>query len=329
MSIQARAVRIREHGGPDVLEVGDVEVRDAGAGEVRVAVAAAGLNRADTLQRRGYYPAPPGIAPDVPGLEFAGEVEQVGPGVREWKVGDRVMGIVPGAGMATHVVTPAREALRVPTSLSLSDAAAVPEAFLTAYDALFEVGGLRQGELALIHSVASGVGTAAIQLCRAAGARSAGTSRTEDKLARCTELGLDYAIHTTDASFAAELTRLAGAGADVVLDTVGAAYFNENVKALALRGRVVVIGLLGGVKGEFNLGALLPKRARVEGSVLRSRAPEEKAALAQSFAKRILGGFDTGAYKPVIDATLPMSEIAAAHARMDGNDTFGKLVMSW
>ena len=143
MSIDARAVRIREHGGPEVLEVGDIVVRDAGAGEIRVAVAAAGLNRADTLQRRGFYPAPPGVAADVPGLEFAGEVEQVGPGVTEWKLGDRVMGIVPGAGMATHVVTPAREALRVPASLSLSDAAAVPEAFLTAFDALFELGGLR------------------------------------------------------------------------------------------------------------------------------------------------------------------------------------------
>jgi NADPH2:quinone reductase len=201
-----------------------------------VAVAAAGLNRADTLQRRGFYPAPPGVAADVPGLEFAGEVEQLGPGVTEWKLGDRVMGIVPGAGMATHVVTPAREALRVPASLSLSDAAAVPEAFLTAFDALFELGGLRQGELALIHSVASGVGTAAIQLCRAAGARSAGTSRTADKLARCQELGLDHALHSPDGRFAAELEKLAGGGADVILDTVGAAYLNENVRALACAG---------------------------------------------------------------------------------------------
>ncbi|MBK8407415.1 MAG: NAD(P)H-quinone oxidoreductase [Sandaracinaceae bacterium] len=329
MSIDARAVRIREHGGPEVLEVGDIVVRDAGAGEIRVAVAAAGLNRADTLQRRGFYPAPPGVAADVPGLEFAGEVEQVGPGVTEWKLGDRVMGIVPGAGMATHVVTPAREALRVPASLSLSDAAAVPEAFLTAFDALFELGGLRQGELALIHSVASGVGTAAIQLCRAAGARSAGTSRTADKLARCQELGLDHALHSPDGRFAAELEKLAGGGADVILDTVGAAYLNENVRALALRGRLIVIGLLGGAKGEFPLGALLPKRARVEGSVLRSRAPEEKAALAQSFSKHILAGFDTGAYRPVIDATLPMADIAEAHARMDRNETFGKLVMAW
>jgi NADPH2:quinone reductase len=255
-------------------------------------------------------PRPPGVAADVPGLEFAGEVEQLGPGVTEWKLGDRVMGIVPGAGMATHVVTPAREALRVPASLSLSDAAAVPEAFLTAFDALFELGGLRQGELALIHSVASGVGTAAIQLCRAAGARSAGTSRTADKLARCQELGLDHALHSPDGRFAAELEKLAGGGADVILDTVGAAYLNENVRALATRGRLIVIGLLGGAKGEFPLGALLPKRARVEGSVLRSRAPEEKAALAQSFSKHILAGFDAGVYRPVIDATLPMTDIA-------------------
>lgn len=329
MSIDARAVRIREHGGPEVLEIGRLEVRDAGAGEIRVSVAAAGLNRADTLQRRGHYPAPPGVAPDVPGLEFAGEVEQVGAGVTEWKVGDRVMGIVPGAGMATHVVTPAREALRVPSKLSLTDAAAVPEAFLTAFDALFELGGLRQGELALIHSVASGVGTAAIQLCRAAGARSAGTSRTADKLARCQELGLDHALHTPDGRFAAELDKLTGGGADVILDTVGAAYLGENVRALATRGRLIVIGLLGGVKAEFPLGALLPKRARVEGSVLRSRAPEEKAALAQSFAKHVLAGFDTGMYRPVIDATLPMADIAEAHARMDRNETFGKLVMAW
>ena len=329
MTIRARAVRITEPGGPEVLTIGEIDVRDPGPMELRVRVAAAGLNRADTLQRRGFYPAPEGVAPDVPGLEFAGEVEVVGAGVRDFAVGDRVMGIVPGAAMATSLVLPAREALPVPSELSLEDAAAIPEAFLTAYDAIFELGEARPGEVALIHAVGSGVGTAALQLCRRAGVVSIGTSRTEAKLARCVELGLTHALHAPEGEFAKALQAVAPGGADVILDTVGAKYLRENVRAVATRGRIVVIGLLGGAKGELSLGALLPKRARIEGSVLRSRAPEEKATLAQSFAKRCLPFFRDGSLRPVIDATLPMDEIAAAHARMDANDTFGKLVMRW
>lgn len=327
MATKAKAVRITEHGGPEVLQLGDIEVRDPGPSELLVEVAAAGLNRADTLQRRGFYPAPPGIAPDVPGLEYAGTVVKA-PEDCGISAGDRVMGIVPGAGMATHVVVPVREALPVPQELTLEQAAAVPEAFMTAFDALFEIAGLRQGELALVHAVASGVGTAAVQLIAGAGARSAGTSRSAAKLERCKALGLDHAIHVTDGTFTAALTDAVGSP-DVILDMVGAKYLGENVKAIATRGRIVTIGLLGGAKGELALGRLLPKRARIEGSVLRSRPPEEKAVLAQSFRRHVLPGFTSGAYRPVIDATLPMKDVQAAHARMDNNETFGKLVLTW
>lgn len=325
----ARAVKIRGAGGVDVLEIGELEVRDPGPGEVLVEIAAAGLNRADILQRKGFYPAPRGTVPDVPGLEYAGTVAAAGEGAGV-SVGDRVMGIAAGGAMATHIVVHGREAIAVPGDMSLEHAAAVPEVFLTAYDALFDRGGMAIGDTVVVHSIGSGVGTAAMQLANAAGARVIGTTRTESKLARCAELGELDGVHVTDGSFRKQVRELTGGrGADVILDTIGAAYLNDNVSSLATLGRLVIIGLLGGVSGDAPLGVLLAKRASVIGTVLRARPLEEKVALSQQFAAHVLPKLATGALKPVVDAVMPMSDVAAAHERMESNETFGKIVLAW
>lgn len=328
--VKARAIRISEHGGPDVLQVGEIDVRDPGPGEILVEVAAAGLNRADLLQRRGLYPAPPGVPSDVPGLEYAGTVAALGEGVTAFRAGDPVMGIVAGGGMATHLVTHEREALPVPRDMELTDAAAIPEVFLTAYDALFLQGELGPGQTVLLHAIGSGIGTAGLQLALAAGGRPLGTSRTADKIERCRGLGLEQGILVEEGKFAdAVVERTGGRGVDVVLDVVGAAYLNENVKALARRGRIVVIGLMGGVKGEFSLGRLLPKLGTVRGTVLRSRPLEEKADLAQRFARDVIPLFEAGKVAPVVEEVLAMKDVAEAHRRMEDNRTFGKLVLAW
>lgn len=326
---KARAIRIREPGGPEVLELGEIELPEPGPSQVLVAVAAAGLNRADCLQRRGFYPAPPGVPVDVPGLEFAGVVESVGGSVSAWKPGDKVMGIVGGGAMATRLVTEGAELMPVPKELSLEKAAAVPEAFLTAYDAIVLQGGLQAGGTVLFHAVASGVGTAGVQIASVVGATSVGTSRTADKLPRCSELGLNHAVLVEDGDFAQGVLEVAPQGVDVILDTIGAAYLAQNVRVIGKKGRIIVIGLMGGVKGELALGTLLAKRASIHGSVLRSRSSAEKAALTKSFTEEMLGCFATGELEPIIDDVLPMGELQAAHRRMDANETFGKLVLSW
>lgn len=326
---QAKAIRIREPGGPEVLEIAEIEVPRPGPSQVVVDVAAAGLNRADCLQRRGFYPAPPGVLPDVPGLELAGVVDSVGEEVTAWKPGDRVMGIVAGGAMATRVVTESAELMRVPSELTLVEAAAVPEVFLTAYDAILLQGGLQAGQTVLIHAVASGVGTAAIQLASVLDARSVGTSRSPDKLPRCIELGLNHAVLVEEGQFARAVQAAAPQGAHVILDTIGAAYLSQNVQVVAKKGRIIVIGLMGGVKAELALGVLLAKRASIHGSVLRSRSSAEKAELTRAFTDDMLGRFSTGELRPVIDDTLPMTEVQAAHRQMDANETFGKLVLTW
>lgn len=327
--LKAKAICIREPGGPDVLEVGELELSVPGPSQVLVEVAAAGLNRADCLQRRGFYPAPPGVPADVPGLEFAGVVESVGDAVNDWQPGDRVMGIVGGGSMATRLLTEGAELMPVPAELSLEEAAAVPEAFLTAYDAIVLQGGLRAGQTVLLHAVASGVGTAAIQIAAAVGATSVGTTRSAHKLPRCTELGLTHAVLVEDGQFAETVLAAVPNGANVILDTVGAAYLSQNVKVVAKKGRIIVIGLMGGVKAELALGALLAKRASIHGSVLRSRSAADKAKLTKSFTEEMLGRFKSGELKPIIDEVLPMTEVQVAHQRMDSNETFGKLVLAW
>jgi len=328
--VAARAVRMRGSGGPEVLALEALEVRDPGPGEIRVAVAAAGLNRADLLQRRGLYPAPPGVIADVPGLEYAGTVAAVGDGASRFAVGDRVMGIVGGGGMASQLVVHEREAIAVPEGMALTTAAAIPEAFLTAYDALFARGGLALGESVLVHAASSGVGTAAVQLAHCAGARVLGSSRSRAKLDRLPGLGLDHAIEVTDGRFAAEVDRLTGGrGVELILDLIGAAYLEDNLKALAVRGRMVVIGLMGGANATLPMGLLLTKRATVIGTVLRSRPLEEKVALARRFEAEVGPLLATGRLQPVVDAVLPMAEIAEAHRRMAANQPLGKIVLAW
>lgn len=312
-----------------MLGIGEIEIPKPGPTQVLVEVAAAGLNRADCLQRRGFYPAPPGVPADVPGLELAGVVEAVGDRVARWKAGDQVMGIVAGGAMATRVVTEADELMRVPKQVSLEEAAAIPEVFLTAYDAIVLQGNLQAGGALLVHAVASGVGTAAIQLAAVLHATSVGTSRTAHKLPRCTELGLSHAVLVEDGQFADTVLAAAPKGVDVILDTVGAAYLNQNVEVLAPKGRLIVIGLMGGVQGDLNLGALLSKRGSIVGSVLRSRSSVEKAELTSAFAAQMLGRFNSGELRPIVDEVLPMSEVQQAHRRMEANETFGKIVLRW
>jgi putative PIG3 family NAD(P)H quinone oxidoreductase len=330
MSIRARAVRIEGKGDVDVLALGELSVPEPGASELLVEVAAAGLNRADLLQRMGFYPAPPGVPPDVPGLEYAGTVSAVGDAVDGFRVGDRVMGIVAGGAMATHLTVHAREAIPVPAGMSLADAAAIPEVFLTAYDGLARQGGMAMGQVVLIHAAGSGIGTAAIQLAREAGARPFGTARSAGKLERCRELGMEGGIHVEEGRFAKALVEAAeGRAADVILDTVGAAYLGENVAAVASGGTIVVIGLLGGAKGELALAALLARRARIIGSVLRSRPLEEKATLSQDFIRHVLPGLQSRRLRPVVDRVIPMTDIREAHRYMASNESFGKIVLAW
>ncbi len=231
--------------------------------------------------------------------------------------------------MATHLLTESAELMSVPSVLSLEEAAAIPEVFLTAYDAVVVQGGLQAAGMVLFHAVASGVGTAGIQLASVVGATSIGTSRTSDKLPRCADIGLDHGVLVEDGSFADAVLEVAPGGVDVILDTIGAAYLPQNVKVIAKKGRIIVIGLMGGVKGELALGTLLAKRASIHGSVLRSRSAAEKAELTTAFTQQMLGRFVTQELKPIIDAILPMTEIQSAHERMDNNQTFGKLVLTW
>jgi len=329
----AKAVRIKSPGGPEVLTIDRVSIDPPGPGQILVEVVAAGLNRADLLQRRGLYPAPTGAPEDVPGLEYAGRVAEVGEGVTGFTAGDEVMGLVAGGAMATHVCVHEREVIRVPKGLPLVHAAAVPEAFLTAYDALFDQARLGAGEHVLIHAVGSGVGTAALTLALLAGAHPIGTSRSEEKLARCADLGLVHglAVDKDEPRFASQVRDLTdGRGADVVLDLVGAAYLAESLDAIAPLGRMMLVGLVSGASAPLSLGKVLAKRLRIFGTVLRSRPLEEKAALTQRFARRIAPLFgEGGELAPVIDDVMPMSEVQAAHERMERDETFGKIVLTW
>ncbi len=347
------AIRFRGPGGVEVIEAGEVEVRAPGFGEVQIEIAAAALNRADVLQRRGMYPAPAGAPPDVPGLELSGRVIERGPGATLWAEGAAVMAIVGGGAMARRITLHERELMPVPIGIDLVDAAAIPEAFLTAWDGMVLQGGLAAGDSVLIHAVASGIGTAAVQLARAIGARPLGTSRTAAKLPRVIALGLaaDDAIVTAPRAgasdgcaspnspvapapeagrFAAAVgQRTAGAGVPVILDCVGAAYLEENLRALAIRGRLILLGTLGGASGLAPLGLMLAKRATVIGTVMRARPLEEKIALARAATARLVPLFERGILAPVIDTILPMAACAEAHARMERDDTVGKLVLRW
>jgi putative PIG3 family NAD(P)H quinone oxidoreductase len=324
-----RAIVIGRPGGPDVLELREVPQPAPLRGEVRVRVRATAVNRADLLQRMGQYPAPPDAPQDIPGLEFAGEIDAVGEAAGDWKEGDRVFGLAGGGAYAEAIVVHGRALARIPARLTFEQAAAVPEAFITAFDAIVTQARLGSGERVLIHAVGSGVGTAAAQIARAIGARSIGTARTLAKLDRARELGLDDGVLVKEGRFAAEvLTRTDQAGVDVILELVGGDYLGEDLACAAPRARVVLVGMLGGARTEIDLGSVLRKRVTIVGTMLRSRPLEEKIQAMQAFARHLVPLFESGALRPVIDRTFPLSLAAKAHAYMATNDGFGKIVLT-
>jgi putative PIG3 family NAD(P)H quinone oxidoreductase len=326
-----KAVVFKGRGGPEVIAVESVPDPAPSRGEVLVRVRAAALNRADLLQRRGLYPPPHGVRPDIPGMELAGEVAAVGEGVASWKPGDRVMAIASGEAQAELCVVHERMLLAVPPELSLEDAAALPEAGITAHDALFTLGRLRMGAAVLVHAIGSGVATMAVQLARAAGATVLGTSRTAAKLERARELGLDHGILVAESPprFAEEVRRLTGGrGVPLVLELVGGSYLAEGLAALAPQGRVVVVGTMGGAQAALDLGQLLRARASVIGTMLRPRPLEEKIAATRAFGRDVLPLVAAGKVRPVVDAVLPLTEVRQAHERMERNESFGKLVLA-
>lgn len=322
-----KAVVLREHGGPEVLQIEDVPSPICGAEDILVSVVATALNRADLLQRMGFYPNPFPQGPEIPGLEFAGTVKAVGERVTSWKVGDHVMGIVSGGAYAEELVLHERQAMAVPTSVSLSDAAAIPEVFITAWDALVVQGGLTSGRWAMVHAGASGVGTAAIQICRAIGARIVVTC-SSGKVDACRKLGADVVVDYTTEDFVAVVHEATGAqGVDVVLDVIGGDYVERNVAALAVKGRIIQVGVMAGKPVPFNVGVLLAKRATITGTVLRARPLEEKIAITQRFTAEMLPLFDRGALTPVIDSRYTLTDIAAAHTFMASNANVGKIII--
>jgi putative PIG3 family NAD(P)H quinone oxidoreductase len=326
------AIRYRGAGGVEVIELGETEIREPGAGEVQVEIAAAGLNRADVLQRKGFYPAPPGAPADVPGLEFAGTVVARGPGATLFEVGAAVMAVVAGGAMARRITLHERELAPVPRGLALTDAAAIPEVFLTAWDALVTQARLTGGETLLVHAAASGVGTAALQIARAVGARALGTTRSAGKLEALAVHGLAAGdgIVPDGGRFASEVSARVAGGAQVVLDCVGGAYLEENLRALASRGRLVLLGTLGGGGGgAAPVGMILGKRATIIGTVMRARPLEEKIALARVATAHLVPLFERGGLRPVVHAVLPMTAVADAHARMERDENVGKLVLAW
>ena len=324
-----KAARITRFGGPEVLEVVDVPapVPSAAAGEVLVRVHASALNRADILQRKGQYPAPPGAPADIPGMEIAGEVVEAG---GAWRTGERVFGVVGGGGNAEYCVTHASHLARIPDALSWEQAAAVPEAFITAHDALITRAEFRRGERVLVHAAGSGVGLAAGQLVRALGGVCYGTARTRDKTERAREFGFaECAVVGDDlgALEAAVKVWTKGEGVDVVLDLVGGPYLPVNVDCAAPRGRIVLIGLMAGRSATLDLGKILNKRITIRGTMLRGRSIEEKADATAGFAKDVLPLLERGVVRPVVDRVLPLGQIAEAHRLLESNATFGKVVL--
>jgi putative PIG3 family NAD(P)H quinone oxidoreductase len=317
-------------GGPEVLEILDVPRPLPRDGEVLVRVRASALNRADIMQRQGRYPPPPGVPADILGMEIAGEVAELGRGAGRWTIGDRVFGIVGGGGNAEFVVTRESELARIPDTLSWEEAAAVPEAFITAHDALVTLAGMRSGESVLVHAVGSGVGLAAVQLVRALGGRCYGTARSAEKIERARELGLTDGFVAGDdlEVMRTHVQRWTdGKGVDVVLDLVGGPYLPASIECSAPLGRIILIGLLAGRSANLNLGTILSRRLMIRGTVMRARFAGEKAAATEAFARDVLPLLERGTVRPVIDTVVPLDAIRDAHALMESNATFGKVVL--
>lgn len=325
-----KAVYIKEFGGAENLEIREVEnPAKPQKTEVLVNVKASALNRADIVQRLGKYPAPKGYPQNIPGLEFAGEVAEIGADVKNFKVGDRVFGITGGGAQAEFLLTDESLLAKIPDNFSFTEAAAIPEAFMTAYDAVFLQGGLKKGETLLIHAVGSGVGLAALELAKAHGNKVIGTSRTKSKLEKALQLGLDAAIATDDTENLAEEIKAKVGGVNVVLDLVGAAYFAANVESLNPKGRIVFVGTTSGAKTELNISQIMAKRATLIGTVLRSRPTPEKAEVTKKFIEEVLPLLESGKIKPNIDRVFKIEEIQAAHKYLESNESFGKVVLEF
>ena len=323
-----RAAVITRPGGPEVLEVREVEPPAVGADDVLVRVRASGLNRADVHQRKGGYPAPPGSPPDIPGLEYAGEIVEMGSAVRGHAVGDRVFGIAGGGAHAELIAVHASTVARAPANLSWPDAGAIPEAFITAHDALVTQARMRQGDRVLIHAVGSGVGLAAVQLVRAMGAVPYGTSRTADKIDRAMPFGLEAGAPIDDPAGLPEIAKAwAPNGFDIVLDLVGGPYTPLSIETLAIRGRLMLVGLVAGATATFDLRRVLSKRVSITGTVLRARSIPEKATATVAFIRALGEHFDTGRLRAVVDRVYTLADIANAHRRMESNESFGKVVV--
>ena len=322
-----QAIVIEEPGDENVLQIGTAPDPVPGPGQVRIAVAASALNRADLLQRQGMYPPPPGASP-ILGLECSGVVAELGEGVQQWRVGDRVMALLAGGGYAEQVVVDAGSCMKVPENLDLVEAGGLAEVCLTVFLNVFQLGGLEAGGWLLVHGGGSGIGTAAIQMAREAGARVIVTAGSDEKCARCLELGANVAVNYREADFAEAVAEATGgAGVDVILDSIGGAYLERNLSSLALGGRLVLIGLMGGAKAEIPLGTLLMKRLQVMGSTLRARPEAEKADLARAFVARFGKALESGALRPIIHEVLPLAEAAEGHRRMKASAHFGKILL--
>ncbi|MCA1623346.1 MAG: NAD(P)H-quinone oxidoreductase [Acidobacteria bacterium] len=333
-----KAVFVKEFGGAEHLEIREVEdLSKPNESQILVRVKAAGLNRADVLQRKGVYPAPKGFPERILGLEFSGEVAEIGENVSNFKIGDRVFGITAGGAQADFVLTKEALMARIPENLNFVEAAAIPEAFITAHDAVFTQGNLQEGETLLIHAVGSGVGLAALQLAKAKNIKTFGTSRTKDKLLKCNGFGLDTGILVgknsveSNPKYFAELIQFGTneKGVDVILDLVGANYFAANLESLALKGRLVLVGLTSGAKAEFDLGTALSKRLKIIGTVLRSRSTEEKAQATRAFIKEVLPLIEKRLIKPNIDKIFRFEDVKKAHEYMESNESFGKIVLEF
>ena len=321
------AIAIKAPGGPEMLVPEERPVPSPGDGEILVKVAAAGVNRPDVMQRKGLYPPPKG-APDIPGLEIAGEVAALGPKVTRWKLGDKVMALVIGGGYAQYCLAHEGHALPLPAGMSMTQAAAIPETFFTVWHNAFERGALKSGETFLVHGGSSGIGTTAIQLAKAFGARVFTTAGSEEKCEACRKLGADVAINYKSEDFVAVVKdKTAGGGADVILDMVGGDYIERNYEAAAVEGRIVQIAFQGSPKASVDFRRIMLKRLHHTGSTLRSRSVEDKTAIAAAIEAKVLPLVAAGKVKPIIDSTFPLMQAAAAHARMESSAHIGKIVL--
>ncbi|MGO1451999.1 NAD(P)H-quinone oxidoreductase [Brevibacterium yomogidense] len=331
-----RAITLTEHGGPDVLTVSEIPSPTARPGSVVVDVHTAGLNRADLLQRQGHYNPPAGANTEheVPGLEVSGTISSIGDGVTDWAVGDRVAALLAEGGYAEQVEVPAGQLLAVPDGFSLAEAAALPEVLCTVHSNVFTAAGLAPGEWLLVHGGGSGIGTAAIQMAKSHGAKVAVTVGSDRKGDFCRDLGADAVINYKEEDFVERIREITGDGdtpgdgADVILDVVGAKYLDRNIKALAVDGRLTIIGLQGGVKAEANLGRMLPRRLTVMATTLRARPEAQKARIVADVAQTFWQEAMNGGIKPIVDSEFPLADAAQAHARMEAGENIGKILLS-